>query len=131
MLTGDSRGTADVVGRTVGGLDEIRADLRPEDKASIVAELVLYELATNSLKYGAPSTATGSLDLSQCIKDKGFVLLWTERCGPPVTAPEGVGAFGCTLIRRSVVGQLGSSIECDWSRDGVVIAMHIDPARLA
>jgi Cu+-exporting ATPase len=39
MLTGDSRGTADAVGRTVGGLDEVRADLRPEDKARIVAEL--------------------------------------------------------------------------------------------
>jgi Cu+-exporting ATPase len=39
MLTGDSRGTADAVGRTVGGLDEVRADLRPEDKARIIAEL--------------------------------------------------------------------------------------------
>ena len=39
MLTGDNRTTADAVARAVGGLDEVRADLRPEDKARIVAEL--------------------------------------------------------------------------------------------
>ena len=39
MLTGDNRTTADAVARAVGGLDEVRADLRPEDKARIVNEL--------------------------------------------------------------------------------------------
>nr|WP_188659490.1 heavy metal translocating P-type ATPase [Sphingomonas metalli] len=39
MLTGDNATTADAVARAVGGLDDVRADLRPEDKARIVAEL--------------------------------------------------------------------------------------------
>ena len=39
MLTGDSAGTAEAVARQVGGIDEVRAGLRPEDKARIVAEL--------------------------------------------------------------------------------------------
>ncbi|MES2290931.1 MAG: heavy metal translocating P-type ATPase [Pseudomonadota bacterium] len=39
MLTGDNRTTADAVARAVGGLDEVRADLRPEDKARIIGEL--------------------------------------------------------------------------------------------
>ncbi len=39
MLTGDNKATADAVARTVGGLDDVRADLRPEDKARIVGEL--------------------------------------------------------------------------------------------
>jgi Cu+-exporting ATPase len=39
MLTGDNRGTADAVARAVGGLDEVRADLLPEDKARIIGEL--------------------------------------------------------------------------------------------
>ena len=39
MLTGDNRTTADAVARAVGGLDGVRADLRPEDKARIVGEL--------------------------------------------------------------------------------------------
>jgi Cu+-exporting ATPase len=39
MLTGDNATTADAVARSVGGLDDVRADLKPEDKARIVAEL--------------------------------------------------------------------------------------------
>jgi Cu+-exporting ATPase len=39
MLTGDNRGTADAVARAVGGLDDVRADLLPEDKARIIGEL--------------------------------------------------------------------------------------------
>ncbi|HEX8412953.1 MAG TPA: heavy metal translocating P-type ATPase [Sphingomicrobium sp.] len=39
MLTGDNQTTADAVACAVGGLDEVRADMRPEDKARIIAEL--------------------------------------------------------------------------------------------
>jgi Cu+-exporting ATPase len=39
MLTGDGRGTAEAVARMIGGIDEVHADLKPEDKARIVGEL--------------------------------------------------------------------------------------------
>jgi Cu+-exporting ATPase len=39
MLTGDSRATAEAVAAKVGGIDEVRAELRPEDKAAAIAEL--------------------------------------------------------------------------------------------
>ncbi|USU07250.1 heavy metal translocating P-type ATPase (plasmid) [Sphingomonadaceae bacterium OTU29MARTA1] len=39
MLTGDNQTTAEAVGRAVGGLDDVRAGLRPEDKARIIGEL--------------------------------------------------------------------------------------------
>ncbi|MEA1085042.1 heavy metal translocating P-type ATPase [Sphingomonas sp. CD22] len=39
MLTGDNQTNADAVGRAVGGLDDVRAGLRPEDKARIIGEL--------------------------------------------------------------------------------------------
>ncbi|PZU11513.1 heavy metal translocating P-type ATPase [Sphingomonas sp.] len=39
MLTGDSRMTAEAVARTIGGIDEVHADLRPEDKARMIGEL--------------------------------------------------------------------------------------------
>nr|WP_293856007.1 heavy metal translocating P-type ATPase [Sphingomonas sp. SCN 67-18] len=39
MLTGDSAATARAVADKVGGIDDVRAGLRPEDKARIVAEL--------------------------------------------------------------------------------------------
>ncbi|MEO8723433.1 MAG: heavy metal translocating P-type ATPase [Sphingobium sp.] len=39
MLTGDNQTTADAVARAVGGLDDVRAGLHPEDKARIIGEL--------------------------------------------------------------------------------------------
>ena len=39
MLTGDNRTTADAVASAVGGIEDVRADLKPEDKARIVGEL--------------------------------------------------------------------------------------------
>nr|WP_263854076.1 heavy metal translocating P-type ATPase [Sphingomonas parva] len=39
MLTGDGRGTAEAVAKMIGGIDEVHADLKPEDKARIVGEL--------------------------------------------------------------------------------------------
>ena len=39
MLTGDAEGTASAVARAIGGIDEVHAGLKPEDKARIVGEL--------------------------------------------------------------------------------------------
>ena len=39
MLTGDNQTTANAVATAVGGLDEVRAGLKPEDKARIIGEL--------------------------------------------------------------------------------------------
>jgi Cu+-exporting ATPase len=39
MLTGDARATADAVARAIGGIDEVHAGLKPEDKARIIGEL--------------------------------------------------------------------------------------------
>jgi P-type Cu+ transporter len=39
MLTGDNPTTAQIVADAVGGLDDVHAELKPEDKARIVAEL--------------------------------------------------------------------------------------------
>ena len=39
MLTGDAEGTANAVAKAVGGIDEVHAGLKPEDKARIIGEL--------------------------------------------------------------------------------------------
>lgn len=104
--------------------------LRVGERAATALALVVHELATNSLKYGALSTATGTLNLSQRIDDPGFVLMWTERGGPPVTAPGDEAGFGSVLIRRTMATQLGGSIDFDWAANGVVITLRINPERL-
>jgi len=39
MLTGDNPTTADAVAKAVGGIDDVRAGLKPQDKARIIGEL--------------------------------------------------------------------------------------------
>ena len=93
--------------------------------------LVVHELATNSLKYGALSVDTGTLDLSGSSIEEDLELVWTERGGPTVKPPDNEGSFGSRLVNRSVAGQLGGSIAYDWSSDGVIITLKLSGKRLA
>jgi two-component sensor histidine kinase len=98
--------------------------------AATTLALVLHELATNSLKYGALSSGTGTLDVSCGPPDTEVTVIWTERGGPPVTPPEGAGGFGAKLVQRAMAGQLGGSIAYDWRPDGLVVALHMDRKHL-
>jgi two-component sensor histidine kinase len=93
--------------------------------------LVVHELATNSLKYGALSVAGGTLNVSCDIDGSAVVIIWTERGGPPVIAPVAGGGFGSKLIKRGISGQLGGSIAFNWSKEGVIITLRMDKDRLA
>ncbi len=100
------------------------------DAAATTLALVLHELATNSLKYGALSVPTGTLDVSSSPPGNEAVIVWTERGGPPVMAPTGKGGFGSKLIARSLK-QLGGTLERTWQPEGVVVTMRIDKDSLS
>jgi two-component sensor histidine kinase len=93
--------------------------------------LVVHELATNSLKYGALSTATGMLDVSGSQEGAELLLAWTERGGPPVVAPAGPGGYGTRLVARTISRQLGGSIDYNWSKEGVIVTMRMNKDILA
>ncbi len=86
--------------------------------------LVFHELATNSAKYGALSSAQGTIDVVIGVdEEEGKVsAVWRERGGPAPKpgAPEG---FGSRLLRMSVEGQLGGTIKRRWTQDGVVVEL--------
>ena len=106
-------------------------ELHVGEAAATTLALVVHELATNSIKYGALSVAAGTLDVS-CVADNGgVVLVWTERGGPPVATPAGPVGFGSKLVAQSVTGQLGGSIALDWPPEGVVVTLRMSKARLA
>lgn len=88
--------------------------------------LVVHELATNSLKYGALSAETGTLDLSGSSVGEDLELVWMERGGPPVEPPNGANGYGSSLVKGSVSGQLGGSITYDWSDAGVTITLRLN-----
>src|ERR1700737_2362587 len=80
------------------------------ETAATTLALVLHELATNSLKYGALSSETGTLDVSCSDSDDEITMVWTERGGPPVAAPAGEGGYGSKLLNRGMTVQLGGAI---------------------
>jgi two-component sensor histidine kinase len=101
------------------------------ERSSTALALVIHELATNSAKYGSLSVASGTLDVSCNAHDDEVAIMWTERGGPPVSAPIRLEGFGSKLIHRSMAAQLGGSIAFDWSEEGVVATLRMSKDRIA
>lgn len=101
------------------------------ENAATTLALVIHEFATNSLKYGALSSEIGTLDISGSADDDQVVIVWAERGGPVASAPSKTGGYGSKLIQRSVSGQLGGSVEYEWSDDGLVAKLTVNSAKLA
>ena len=107
-----------------GGPARIRAcgeSVRLDERTALGAGLVLHELSTNAIKYGALSSDAGHVAVQWAVDaDDGVVeLVWREIGGPPVTPPQRRG-FGSTLIERSLSTRVGNSVTIDYAPDGLV-----------
>lgn len=70
-------------------------------KATLSLSLLLHELTTNAVKYGALSNAEGRIRLTWSTDAERFYLKWQEVGGPRVVEPERKG-FGSRLIRMGL-----------------------------
>ncbi|RVG75437.1 sensor histidine kinase [Sinorhizobium meliloti] len=90
--------------------------------------LVLHELATNAVKYGALSVPTGKIVLTarRVVEDGESVLhlTWTEVGGPPIREPRRRG-FGSILIERSLDKIIGSSVKVEYLPAGVTALIRL------
>lgn len=85
--------------------------------------LILGELQTNSLKYGAMSKEEGQVVLSATRAGDTLSLHWHEHCGVEVTPPETEGS-GTQLIRRlGSTSQAQASVE--WHVHGPQVHFHL------
>jgi len=86
--------------------------VRLEPKAAVTLALVLHELGTNAVKYGALSREEGwvSLEWTTAPASGGLELdlTWAEHGGPPVKPPQRKG-FGARLIALSLAAEQGSA----------------------
>jgi two-component sensor histidine kinase len=105
-------------------------DLLVGESSATTLALVIHELATNSIKYGALSSPRGVLEISCTERADDLVLVWKETGGPPVIAPHGPTGFGSKLVTQSVSGQLGGSLTVEWRSEGAVITLCANKARL-
>ena len=78
-------------------------ELRLHPNAALSVTLLLHELATNAVKYGALSESEGVVQVIWSHDGAVFVLNWMENGGPPVFEPSRNG-FGTRLIDEGIVG---------------------------
>jgi PAS domain S-box-containing protein len=92
--------------------------LRPAAAQSLA--MILHELATNAVKYGALSSSSGQLEIGWSIvpASQTVVLKWVERGGPPSREPEVLG-FGSRIIRTTIERQLRGRLIKEWRREGL------------
>jgi two-component sensor histidine kinase len=91
-------------------------DFSPQ--AALTFALVLHELATNAVKYGALHHASGAIDVVWSVASDGveprFDFRWSERSGVPI-AQAGHAGFGTRLIKASLgaIGKVRSTFAAD------------------
>jgi two-component sensor histidine kinase len=101
--------------------------IRVPPRAALMLSMVLHELATNAVKYGALSGPTGRLSVDWCLQGEGndarVELDWRESGGPAVMPPKRKG-FGLRMIEQSMSAQLGGKADLDFAPEGVVCRLE-------
>lgn len=85
--------------------------------------LVFYELATNSVKYGALSVPEGRVLIEWTFLDgeegtKRLQLRWVESGGPPVVKPSRQG-FGTTVVERHAAAAFSGKVVMEFEDSGL------------
>lgn len=93
-------------------------------RATLSVSLLLHELGTNAIKYGALSVPGGSIAISWEIRtdhqEAELHMSWEETGGPKVHAPTRAG-FGSRLIDMGLIGTGG--VELSYRETGLVAGM--------
>jgi two-component sensor histidine kinase len=89
--------------------------------------LAIHELATNAGKYGSLSTERGRVDAAWGIANGTFTMSWTERDGPPVSAPQRRG-FGTIVMEAMTARGVGGEVKLDYAPSGLTWRLTCHPA---
>lgn len=93
-----------------GGSLPLRSDI------ARAAGLVIHELTTNAVKYGALSTSEGRVEIEWARHADAIEIKWKESGGPKIDTPTRTG-FGTKLIDTTVKG-LSGTVEREFSESG-------------
>lgn len=100
-------------------------DLPPT--TAVPMAMILHELCTNALKYGALSNAEGRVAISWTTapdeRGTAIDLTWLEANGPPVQPPQQDG-FGSRLI-ASLTQQMNGSFKTEYASSGIVCEVRL------
>ena len=96
--------------------------------------MVLHELVTNAVKYGALSTFKGRVSVHWQQHNSGnarigLTILWRETGGPVTSAPSESG-YGISLICELIPHELGGIVDLSFSPEGVSCKIEIPHRQL-
>ncbi len=106
---------------TISGVDE---PLGPS--TSTFVTLVVHELATNAVKYGAFSMPQGRVAVRVRRSAAHLTIIWVESGGPPVIDPPLQQGFGTALIDRAMKMGLAAETQRRWRRRGLAIKLRLN-----
>ena len=91
-------------------------DLVIGSRAALSLSLLLHEMATNAVKYGALSVPDGIVRVEWRVDGETFRLFWREEGGPPA-CPSARAGFGSRLIERGIAGS--RHVQLDYTDKGL------------
>lgn len=98
--------------------------------AATAVALIVHELATNAVKYGALSEGSGKVRITLTSGADETRLNWTEEGGPRIVKSPNRQGFGSVLVDRAARSQLGAALRFDWRPSGLCVDIAIPAARL-
>lgn len=111
------------------------APLRLVPRAALALGMVLHEMATNAVKYGALSTERGHVRVAWTLEGgeraQQELLRWTEDGGPRIAASVDRRGFGTELIERQLRYDLRGSIDTDFAESGLRATMTLPATVIA
>ncbi len=100
--------------------------VRLSGKVALALSMIVHELSTNALKYGALRDGNGVVKIEWTLDANGrFSFLWRECDGPPVIPPDRHG-FGSRLIKRALPSECNPQVDVDYLPSGVVLRLSFD-----
>jgi PAS domain S-box-containing protein len=105
-------------------------DVAVGDRSATPLALLIHELATNAVKYGALSEGKGRVAISTELKNDQVVIIWAESDGPTISQPPERTGFGTQLSDISIVSQLGGALDRAWNPEGLRVIISIPKAHL-
>jgi two-component sensor histidine kinase len=92
--------------------------------AALMLSMVLHELATNAVKYGALSNDVGRISVEWAeLGNNRMRLTWRETGGPPAQPGERKG-FGSLLMEEAFAQQVGGTATLEYKPEGVVCTLE-------
>jgi PAS domain S-box-containing protein len=97
-------------------------------KSAVVLGMAFHELATNAVKHGALSLASGQVQVDWKIDQAGdeeiLTIEWCELGGPLLDVQPNSG-FGSRLLRQTIIQELAGALDVRFEREGVCCTIAV------